>query len=157
MHDLPLYLLASDRPLINIDGTLFINIGLWLVLFFILRGLLWRPMLRLITAREKGTQGSRDDARHLEADAKAKRAEFEAAQRRARAAAIEERDKLRAEGQKIEAQVLAEARETLGTELEKQRAELRVQRDALRTEMRAMVPALATQIATKILGREVQT
>jgi F-type H+-transporting ATPase subunit b len=156
MLDLPLHLVANERPLINIDGTLFINVLLWIVLFVMLRGLLWKPMLRLIAAREAGMQGSRETARDLELDAQKKRVEFEDAQRKARSAATEERDRIRGEGSRTEAQLLADARREVNEMVDKQRAEINAQREQLRTEIRATVPALAGDIASKVLGREVR-
>ena len=55
---LSLLLVANERPLINIDVTLFVNLGVWAVLFFFLRAVLWKPMLDLIDAREAGTEGA---------------------------------------------------------------------------------------------------
>src|SRR6187549_462270 len=106
MLGLPLYLVANERPLINIDATLFINIVLWLILFLLLRPLLWAPMLKLIAAREDGMEGSRDDAKHLEKEARVRKGEYEAAQKKARVTAASERDAMRADAKKKEAEIL---------------------------------------------------
>ena len=156
MHTIPLVLVANQRPLINIDATLFINIGLWLLLFIVLRPLLWTPMLKLISAREAGTSGSRDSARELEHDARAKEAEYLAAQRTARTNAAAEREKLRNDALKRESEILAQARGRMTAAVESQRAEIKKQRELLRGQIKAQVPALATDIATKVLGREVR-
>ncbi len=147
--------LASTRPLINVDGTLVLNIVLWILLFGILRGLLWEPMIRLFAARERGTEGSRADARELDKEARTRREQYEHEHRKARSDAAGERDRLRGEGLKLETEILSAARATINAKLEAQRAELRTQRDAMRTEIRATIPALAGDIATRVLGREV--
>ena len=71
-----LLLVANERPLINVDVTLLINLGLWFALFLFLRATFWGPMLALITAREEGTEGSRAEATRLDAEAKELRAEL---------------------------------------------------------------------------------
>jgi F-type H+-transporting ATPase subunit b len=157
MHALPFYLVANERPLINVDVTLLINIGLWILLFIVLRPLLWDPMIKLIGAREAGMGGSRDKARELEADAKQKKTEYEAALKRARATASEEREKLRNDAKKKESEIVAQARQQTQAALESQRAEIRAQRDKLASEMNTLVPVLASDIATKVLGREVRS
>ncbi len=157
MLDLPFHLVANERPLINVDATLFINIGLWIFLFVALRGLLWAPMIKLISAREAGMQGSRDKAGSLQTDAKGIKAEYDQALKGAREQASLAKDKLRADGKKKEAEILAAARETTQATLDTQRANLRSQSETLRSEIRASVPQIASEIASKVLGREVRS
>lgn len=147
-------LVANERPLINIDITLLMNIGLWFVLFFFLRATLWGPMLRLISAREAGTEGSRTDAHKLEADARALKAKLDAELKTARTAAARLRDDLRAQGSRQETEILTVARAEVTAAAEKERASLGVQRDKVRAEVLAQVPALAADIAAKALRRE---
>lgn len=157
MSQLPMYLVANERPLINFDSTLLINIGLWLILFFLLRGLLWEPMLKLIAAREGGTEGAREQARTLQAEAKKLREEYDSKLAATRKDAAAERDRVRTTATTREAQILAEARGKVLAAVERQRGELAVQRDAIRKELDATVPALAAELATKVLGREVKS
>jgi F-type H+-transporting ATPase subunit b len=151
-----LLLLANERPLINIDATLFLNMALWVFLFIVLRGLLWNPMLKLIQARETGMEGARVEARKLEKEGAELRTEYEAAQRSARASASEERDKIRADAKRKEAELLAEARNASQTAVDAQRAEIQKQRATLEQEIKSTVPVLASDIASKVLGREVR-
>ena len=157
MHDLPLYLIANERPLINFDVTLLINIGLWILLFIVLRPLLWDPMIKLITARESGMQGSREKARDLEKDAGEKKAEYESAIKNARGKAAESREKLRSEAKSKETEILGQARQASQAAIDAQRAQIRTQRETLTTEVKALVPQLATDIASKVMGREVRS
>jgi hypothetical protein len=43
MSNVLLALVANERPLINIDITLLLNLGLWFVLFFFLKSTFWGP------------------------------------------------------------------------------------------------------------------
>lgn len=152
-----LLLLANERPLINIDITLLLNLGVWLVLFFFLRAVLWKPMLDLIEAREAGTEGARKTAAKLEHDAKDLRERLTKELSSARAAATAERDSLRAEGTRRDAEITAKVRDEVAASVEKQRAEIASQKQQVRGEIMGLVPALAADIATKVLRREVRS
>lgn len=149
-------LLANERPLINIDITLLMNIALWFALFFFLRATLWGPMLKLIAAREAGTEGSRAEARRLEADARALREKVDAQLKAARADAARLREELRAQGSTQESAILTAARADVNATVEREKADLRAQRDRVRDEVMAQVPGIASDIAAKVLRREVR-
>lgn len=146
---------ASERPLISFDGTLVINIALWLLLFFVLRPLLWEPMVKLLSAREGGMQGSRTNAKGTVEEAAAKRSEYENALKTARTSASGERDKLRAEALRAESEILAEARAKVAAAVDAQRESIKKQREELSKELKGTVPQIAKEIAQKALGREV--
>src|SRR3954454_2074392 len=96
---------SSEGPVtVDFDLTLVVQLGLFLVLLAILKPLLFDPMLRLFEEREKKIEGTRheahkEDQRSAKADAKA-----EAIVGKGRDAGALERDALRAEGQKREAE-----------------------------------------------------
>ena len=136
-NDLAL-LVANERPLINVDVTLLLNLGVWFALFFFLRATLWKPMLAVIEAREAGTAGARADAATLDAEARALKASLDTQLTAARTTA-------------------AKAREEIMATVEKQRADIAAQRERVRGEVLALVPELARSIAAKVLRREVQS
>lgn len=148
-------LVANERPLINVDITLLLNISLWLVLYIFLRLTFWKPMLALISAREQGIDGSRDDAHRLEAEARKIRDKFDESIRKARAEANGERDKVRAEGTRQEAEIQSAVRAEVNAMIESRRAEIAKQRGVVRAELQSLVPSLANEIARKVLSREV--
>lgn len=152
-----LLLVANDRPLINVDITLLLNIGLWVALFFFLKATFWGPMLDLLAAREEGTEGARRDAAKLSAEAKNLRTDLEDQLKGARDAAARQREALRAEGTKQETALLEKVRAEVAASVEKQKAEVAVQRDKVRTEVLATVPALAADMAARVLRREVRS
>lgn len=152
-----LYLfLANERPLINVDITLLLNMGLWFVLFFFLRATFWKPMLDLIAAREQGTEGARADAARLDAEARTLRASFDEKLQAARQTASRARESVRDEGRAAEAALMSKVREEVSGRAEARRAELAKLRGSLRAEVLTSVPALARDIASKVLRREVQ-
>ena len=55
------------------------------------------------------------------------------------------------------AEILAAARTRIQGAMDVQRAEIRKQRDRVQAEIRATIPVLASDIASKVLGREVRS
>lgn len=150
-------LVANERPLINVDVTLLLNLGVWFGLFFFLKATLWKPMLAVIEAREAGTAGARADAAALDAEAKTLKASLDEKLAAARTTAAKAREALRADGVRTETELLSKAREEVMATVEKQRAEIAAQREKVRGEVMALVPELARGIAAKVLRREVQS
>jgi F-type H+-transporting ATPase subunit b len=148
--------LLSEGSIIDLDGTIWIQLGLFAVAFFVFRPLIFRPMVALFEARENAIEGSKLEALRLQDEASAESEEFDVAMRRLRLQAGEERDRLRAEGKRLERTVL----DRVGEETDKQLAEadtqLKAEAAKLRAEIDQSVPSLARQIASKMLNREVQ-
>jgi F0F1-type ATP synthase membrane subunit b/b' len=151
MSNVLLALVANERPLINIDITLLLNLGLWFVLFFFLKSTFWGPVMDLIEAREKGTEGARAEAATLEAKAKKLREQVDEKLRGARAEATREREALRQAGTRTEAEVLSTVRTEVNALVETERAALAARKVELRRDVLAAVPALASDIARKAL------
>ncbi len=147
--------LLSGGSIIDLDGTIFIQLVIFFAAFFILRSLVFQPMMKLFDAREEAIDGARREARELTREAKEKGASFDDEMRSVRREAGDERDKLRAEGLRMERELLEKVRgETAGT-LAAAEKKMQQEADKVRTEMKTQVPALARQIATQLLGREV--
>jgi F-type H+-transporting ATPase subunit b len=148
--------LLSEGSIIDLDGTIWIQLGLFAVAFFVFRPLIFRPMIALFEARESAIEGSKLEALRLQDEASAESEEFDVEMRRLRLQAGEERDRLRAEGKRLERTVLDRVREETDKQLSEADAKLRTEAAKLRSEIDQSVPALARQIASKMLNREVQ-
>jgi F-type H+-transporting ATPase subunit b len=148
--------LLSEGSIIDLDGTIWIQLGLFAVAFFVFRPLIFRPMVALFEAREKAIEGSKLEALRLQDEASAESEEFDAEMRRLRLQAGEERDRLRAEGKRLERTVLDRVRKETDKLLADADAKLNTEASKLRTEIDQSIPALAKQIASKMLSREVQ-
>ena len=148
--------LLSEGSIIDLDGTIWVQLGLFAVAFLLFRPLIFRPMVALFEAREKAIQGSKLEALRLQDEAAAGTEEFDAEMRRLRLQAGEERDRLRAEGQRLERAVLDRVREETDKQLAEADAKLATEAARLRTDLDRSVPVLAKQIASKMLNREVQ-
>ena len=148
--------LLSEGSIIDLDGTIWIQLGLFAVAFFVFRPLIFRPMIALFEARENAIEGSKLEALRLQDEASAESEEFDVEMRRLRLQAGEERDRLRAEGKRLERTVLDRVREETDKLLSDADGKLQTEAVKLRTEIEQSIPALAKQIASKMLNREVQ-
>lgn len=162
MHSSPIFLpgvylngvLLSEGSLVDLDGTLFIQLALFTILFFVLRGFVFKPMLALFEAREQATEGAREEAKRLEREARDQTGGFEERIKAAKATAGAERDKIRAEALRSESSILASVREETQKMLEDAGARVESERTRIQGEMSLAAPKIAREIASKLLGRE---
>ena len=148
--------LLSEGSIIDLDGTIWIQLGLFAIAFFVFKPLIFRPMVALFEARENAIEGAKLEALRLQDEASAESEEFEDEMRRLRLQAGEERDRLRAEGKRLERTVLDRGREETDKQLAEADAKLKTETAQLRAELDQSIPPLAKQIASKMLNREVQ-
>jgi F-type H+-transporting ATPase subunit b len=145
----------AAHPLIDIDLTVVIQFALFLLMFVIGNAFLFQPYLKLREQRKQGIDGARAEAERMSAQADAELAEYEKKLAAARSRANEEGRKVRAEAAVHEKTVTdasrAEAQKATGEATTKMRAET----DAARLQLLPQANALARQIASKLLGREV--
>lgn len=146
-------LLAKEPSVIDLDATIFIQMGVFFCAFFILKFLVFKPVMDVFDARENASDGAVRDAQRMEAEAAEKRAHFEGELRKVSAAASEERDKQRGEAQKLARELTEQARQQ-AQQIQKTAKE-KLDTDAAVTRARTLaeVPQLARQIAEKMLGR----
>ena len=144
---------SAETQLLDIDGTVFVMLGIFLVLLLILWQFLWKPYLRVRDERVARTEGAREKAAQLEADAAARVAKIEGALAEARRAALAEMGKLRQEAQAREQQVVAEAQEAARKMLVEARAKLDVAVANEKANLREQTALIGRQIAEKALGR----
>lgn len=141
--------------LIDLDATVFIQFVLFFLAFFILKALVFKPVIALIEAREEAIEGAVEEAKAMTVEAKAAEEEFETEMQTVRRTAAAERDKLRAEGKKLETTVLDKVRSETAAQLAAAEETLAKEARKVRSEMEAQTPILAKQIASKLLQRDV--
>jgi F-type H+-transporting ATPase subunit b len=141
---------------VDLDLTVFVQAGLFVLLLLILKPLLFDPMLKLFEEREKRIEGARVQARKIDEKSTGALATYEAAMTKARAEANAERDKLRAEAMKVEAEILAKVRETTNRMLDEGKRSAQSEAARVRASLQAQSAELAKELAGRVLGREVQ-
>jgi F-type H+-transporting ATPase subunit b len=146
-------LLAKEPSVIDLDATIFIQMGVFFCAFFILKFLVFKPVMDVFDARENASDGAVREAQRMEAEAAEKRAHFEGELRKVSAAASEERDKQRAEAQKLARELTEQARQQAQQIQKTAKEKLDTDAAVARARSLAEVPQLARQIAEKMLGR----
>lgn len=148
-------LASSGYPLIDIDYTVFVQFGLFLLLFVVAKKLLFQPYLQLRERRKAGIDGAREEAERMTAQADAKLADYEKQLASARNRANEEGRKVRAEASTHEKQVTDQARAQAQKAIDEAAAKMRQETEAARLQLLPQANTMARQIASKLLGREV--
>lgn len=146
--------LLSGGAIIDLDGTIVFQLVTFGLVFLVLRSLVFKPMLALFDAREKAIDGAKLAAKNLETDADTALKSFEAQVKAAKVEAAVERDRLRADGQRLERELVAKARVDADKTLADATATMNGEAEAVRAHMKTSVPQIAAQIAEKLLGRK---
>jgi F-type H+-transporting ATPase subunit b len=156
MHSISLCAAGGhDPPLIDIDATLFIQLGIFLVLFVVLRKFVFLPYLEAKKDRAANIDGAREKANRLQSDAAEKLDRYERRLTDARKEAAAGRSKERAEGEAKAAEVLASARQKAEGRLSEARTKINKSVPAAELALRTRADELARAIASKVLGRAV--
>jgi F-type H+-transporting ATPase subunit b len=145
-------LLASGSP-IDVDASIAIQMAILAIAFFILRSLVFKPVMALFDARDAAMEGARKQAADLDKNADAIRDKFETELKRVRQQGNEERDKMRAQSQKLARELTETARKESAQTLASAKARLDQEARQARDKAKADVPVLAKQIAERLLGR----
>jgi F-type H+-transporting ATPase subunit b len=151
-------LLAAAPQAINVDvdQTFVVQLVLFVALTLILKPILFDPMLKLFEEREKRIDGAKLQARKIDEKSASALGKYEAEMAKARAAASADRDKIRAEAQKREQDILAGVRATTTKTLEEGKLAAQAEAEKARTALKAESVRIARDLASRVLGREVQ-
>jgi len=139
--------------LLSVDGSLFVQMALFLVLMAVLNKLLFKPTLEAVNLREERTTGARDEADRLREDADGKIAEFDRRMKESRQSANEERKKLRDEGAGRRQELVDAARSEANELTEGGRKELAAATSEARKGVTAAADALSGQIVARLLSK----
>jgi F-type H+-transporting ATPase subunit b len=137
-----------------VPAQILINIIGFLVVYWLLRFLLYGPITRALEDRAGRIKTDRDEAARLREDMVARNATLE---QRLAGIETEARDRIAAaerEARALREQLLAEARAERGQVVAAGLADLAKEREKLLTEVRDLVADLAVAAAAKIVERE---
>jgi F-type H+-transporting ATPase subunit b len=146
---------GGTHPLIDIDGTVFVQFGLFLLMALVATKLLFKPYLKMREERTAGIEGARREAKELENEAETRMGDYEQRLARARDSALEEQRKVRAEAAAHQREVTEKARAQASVALTEAHAKVVDETTRARQELLPRADALARDIVTKLLGREV--
>ena len=144
---------AASGSIVDIDGTFFIQLGIFTVISVGLYFALVRPVLRLVDARRDATEGAMARASSVKEEAASMRRDVDRQILETRTAASAERVRLVEEARRLEREVLDRARGDARKAIESARAEMEKSAVQVRSGLEREVDALATAVAARVLGR----
>jgi len=153
MH--PLSPHVATMSMIDLDASALIQLAIVLLTFFILRSMVFQPLLQSMGARAARTEQARTDAQSIATKAKALGDKFEAEMLAARTRAAAAKAELRSLGVRHKEQVQGEARAAMSRKLNEVRDHVHAQTEGARRDMQPQVDELSRAIAGKILGRSI--
>ncbi|MEA2626139.1 MAG: synthase [Candidatus Binatota bacterium] len=137
------------------DASFIYQIVLILVLWAVLKRVVFDRFLANLQQRDEKTRGALDEAQRLRAEAATLRAEYESALAEFRRRGFEERESLRREAEREERALLETARGEAARQLEAVRQRVRAEVTAARAELGREAEELAEQVAQSLLERKV--
>ncbi len=140
-------------PVVDIDGTMFVQGGIYIVLVLVLGPLLFKPWLEAQARRVEAVDGALAKAKTMRAEADALSSDYEQRLDQARERAHGVRSEARREEEASQATALASARSEANEELAQQRERISAETDQAREALAGRVDELALEITTKLLGR----
>jgi F-type H+-transporting ATPase subunit b len=149
----PPLLALSGGVTLDFDNTLGVQIVLFVLLMFLLEPLLFRPVLRVFALREDRTEGAKAQARELDERAGEIYQRYERELERVNRVAAEERDRVRAETSKLEAEILREARSSVAKVVEDGRRQITAELTRIRFDLGRESERLSHDIVERVVGR----
>jgi F-type H+-transporting ATPase subunit b len=140
---------------IDLDKTVLLQMVLFALLIVLLKPLLFDPVLKVFALREQRTDGARQTARELQIEAGELLSKYEQEAERISREAAQEREQVRTVTNKLEAEILDEARAVQDQILAQGRQEMDRQARLIRAQLEQESKVLAGKIAHRVLGREV--
>lgn len=141
---------------IDFDKTFVLQMLIFAALVPILKWALFDPILKVFEEREKRTDGARAEAREMQEEAGELLRRYEAELQKINRVASEERERLRAETTKLEAEILEEARQVVGRFVDEGRTQIEKEAQAIRFDLGRQSEQVSREIAERVLGREVR-
>ena len=146
---------AGGGVTLDFDKTVLLQMALFATLIVVLKPLLFEPLLSVFEERERRSEGAKAEARRMQERAGELLRKYETELDRIQRAAAEEREQLRQETAKLEAEILRDARETTTRILEDGQRRIESEIKAIQFELGQQAEILAQQAAARVLGREV--
>lgn len=146
--------MAGGVPL-DFDRSVLLQIVVFTVLIVVLKPLLFDPVLKVFALREERTEGARATARELQEKAGELLQRYEKELVRVRQVAADERDLLRSETSKLEAEILRDAREATTRIVEDGRRKIEAEVNSIRVQVGVESERVAQMIVERVVGQGV--
>jgi F-type H+-transporting ATPase subunit b len=141
---------------VDVDATFLVQVVLFIGLTLILKPVLFDPMLKLFEEREKRIDGAKLKARKIDEKSVTALTKYDGEMAKARAAGGAERDRIRVDAVQKEQAILAAVRASAAKTLEDGKKAAQLEADRARAALKAEAAGMARELASRVLGREVQ-
>ncbi len=148
-------IIAAGGVTVDLDRSFLIQAVAFLIVLLALKPMLFDPVLRIFEEREKRTEGARGEARDMQEEAGVLLRKYQREFERVNLVAAEERDRIRAETSKLEAQILDEARAVATRTADEGRTKMNQEVSRIQFDLGKHSADLSRDIASQVLGREV--
>jgi F-type H+-transporting ATPase subunit b len=139
--------------MISLDYSVILQILFFLLFWFLMDRIIFKPFLGLLDERERRTEGAKAETAALIEDAERLRAEYESGTAKAQEEAEAVKEAILVDARRSREQLLAQAREEAGKMMERSRGEIRIELQKARELVLREAEAIARQMTEKILGR----
>ncbi len=144
---------GGDHPLIDVDGTVFLQLALFLATWFVASKFLFGPYLKLRDARTRGIDGAKTEALSFKAEAESRVAAFEEKLSKAKSNAQEERRKIKGQAAAQLREITDAARKQSEEALVSARSSLEKESSRAREDLLPKADDLAGKLVEKLIGR----
>ena len=147
--------LAAGGSIVDIDVTLFVQLGIFLTIWAVARWGYSKSFLKAIDARTEGIDGQLREVSRLESESDERQSRYETKITEARNAAARGRVKALADAERVERELYEGAEKKTRSRMEEARASIAKDLDKARGQLQAQAQQLAGDIAARVLGRKV--
>ena len=148
-----MFLLAFQEVRLVPDGTLFIHIALILIMIWVLNRTFFRPVNRVIEARERNKGGHSSEAQEILKNVGEKQSRIEAAMLEARSEGYELIERTRAQAVAVRQEKIGAVKEEVAELTARENVELAKQTEETRATLAAEAERMAERISSSILKR----
>ena len=149
----PTKFLTAAAPPVDIDNTVFVQAALFVLLYLLLRPLLFSPWLKVLERRKVSIDGALEAAQKLRLEADAFEQDCIARLERAKEGAMELRSDMRSQTEASQSELLARARSEASRSLESARTKAQRESVEARRQLQSNVEQIAADVFQKVLGR----
>jgi F-type H+-transporting ATPase subunit b len=142
--------------MLNIDGTLILQIANFLVLLLILNMILFKPIRKILSQREEEMNSRRKTIDNYQGRVEQSEKDIEEGKVRARKEGYAAKETLKSQGLEEEKGILREAGAAVEQKLDGAKKEIEAKVSAAREALEGQIASFSEELAQKILGRSIQ-
>jgi F-type H+-transporting ATPase subunit b len=142
--------------MIDINGSLFIQVGLFIFLMIVMNKIFFKPFLRFLEERQAKIEGDEKEAVRLQGEAERRRLQFEEGLNKGQLQALGEKGGIVDAGSREGKSFVDKAQEEVDQELPRIKAQIGQEGRQVAADLERRQGAMAKEIAEKLLGRSLR-